>query len=80
MPLYGVVTTDEERQALGVKIKAARLTAGLSLDALGERVGTTRQHLIRLEQGQHAPTAKLLRRIARETSHPTLLDWIARTP
>lgn len=39
----------------------------MSHDKLGARVGTSRQHLIKLEKGMHLPGGELLDAIARET-------------
>lgn len=52
---------DRER---GERLKSARVRAGLSLDKLGVIVGTSRQHLIRLEKGIHRPKPDMLARIA----------------
>jgi transcriptional regulator with XRE-family HTH domain len=56
--------------ALGEKIRSARKRAGLSHDKLGAVVGTSRQHLIRLEKGWHRPSPELLARIADATGQP----------
>lgn len=58
------------RTRIGRKIRAARKHAGLSHDRLAVRVGTSRQHLIRLEKGVHMPRPELLAAIARETGRP----------
>jgi transcriptional regulator with XRE-family HTH domain len=50
-----------------MRIRQARKQAGLSHDRLGELVGTSRQHLIKLEKGRHAPREELLQRIADAT-------------
>lgn len=52
---------------LGERIKAARQRAGLSHDRLGAVVGTSRQHLIRLEKNTHRPRPEMLARIADAT-------------
>jgi transcriptional regulator with XRE-family HTH domain len=51
----------------GGRIRWARKRAGLSLDKLGLAVGTSRQHLIRLEQDVHTPRAVMLEKIAEAT-------------
>lgn len=56
-----------QRERVGRQIRKARKDAGLSHDRLALEVGTSRQHLIRLEQGQHAPRAEMLTRIAAAT-------------
>lgn len=58
---------DQQRELVGRQIRRARKDAGLSHDKLAERVGTSRQHLIKLEKGIHLPGPKLLSAIARET-------------
>jgi transcriptional regulator with XRE-family HTH domain len=55
------------KRLVGVKIKQARRAAGLSHDKLAAMVGSSRQHLIRLEQGLHMPGTELLERIAAAT-------------
>ena len=64
MSIGGLTSTPH---TVGEKIRWARTRAGLSLDRLGEAVGTSRQHLIRLESGKHVPRADLLERIAEAT-------------
>jgi transcriptional regulator with XRE-family HTH domain len=59
-----------QRVRVGRQIRAARLAAGLSHDALGAIVGTSRQHLIKLEKGIHAPRPEMLTRIAEATRRP----------
>lgn len=56
-----------QKRLVGVKIKQARKAAGLSHDKLAAMVGSSRQHLIRLEQGLHMPGPELLERIAAAT-------------
>lgn len=58
---------------IAARIRRSRREAEITLDALGETVGTSRQHLIRLEQGKHRPRAEMLRRIAEATGRS--LDW-----
>lgn len=55
---------------LGGRIKWAREQAGLSHDRLAERVGSSRRHLIRLEQGVHRPGPRLAALIAEATGQP----------
>lgn len=40
---------------------------GLSQEAFADKVGTSRRHVMRLERGDHKPTAVLLKRIADAT-------------
>lgn len=59
---------------IAARIKRARKEAGLTHDALGEVLGgVTRQHLIKLEKGQHRPKADMLARIAAATGRE--IDW-----
>jgi|SRR5690554_1976099 len=44
----------------GDSLRIARLTSGISLQELGERVGTTRQYLSQLETADKKPSADLL--------------------
>jgi putative transcriptional regulator len=48
------------------RIKELRLKAGLSQEALGGRVGATRQTINAIEQEKYAPSLELAFRIARE--------------
>lgn len=57
----------EHRERVGRQIRRARITSGLSHDKLGSLVGTSRQHLIKLEKGQHLPSDQMLDRIAEAT-------------
>jgi transcriptional regulator with XRE-family HTH domain len=59
--------TREKRVRIGLRIRQARKQAGLSHDRLGALVGTSRQHLIKLEKGKHAPREDMLERIASAT-------------
>lgn len=56
--------------SVGEQIRSARKRAGLSHDRLGAVVGTSRQHLIRLEKGIHQPRDGMLARIAEATGQP----------
>lgn len=64
-----------QRERVGRKIRAARRGAGLSHDRLAAKVGTSRQHLIKLEKGQHLAGTALLERIAAETGRT--VEWFA---
>ena len=55
------------RERVGRQIRKARKHAGLSHDRLAAAIGTSRQHLIKLEKGIHLPRPELLAAIARET-------------
>lgn len=58
---------------VATRIRRARREADLTLDELGTRVGTSRQHLIRLEQAKHRPRAEMLTRISEATGRSC--DW-----
>lgn len=55
------------------RIRRARRESGLSLDKLGEEVGTSRHHLIRLEKGIHRPRLEMLTKIAEATGRH--VEW-----
>lgn len=61
------------KHPMGLRLRQARTDADLSLDRLGEIVGTGRRHLIKLEQGEHRPRPALLARIAEATGKP--VEW-----
>jgi len=48
----------------GTMIRRLRKRAGISQERLAAQVGTTRRHMIRLENGEHLPSALLRDRIA----------------
>lgn len=58
---------DAHRKRVAQRIRLARVTSGLSHDQLGAKVGTSRQHLIKLEKGMHLPRIEMLARIADAT-------------
>lgn len=49
------------------RIRRARKTLGLSHDALADRLGMTRQQLIKLEKPNHRPRLETIVRIAEAT-------------
>lgn len=53
-------------QALGLRLRAAREAAGLSVSELAKRVGAHRAYIDRLEKGQRRPAAEWLQKIADE--------------
>lgn len=55
---------------IAARIRRARRSSGKTLDGLGEEIGTSRQHLIRLEGGKHRPRVEMLQRIAEATGKP----------
>lgn len=60
-------TTKAHRFAVnGSRIRRARRRAGISQEGLALKVGTTRRHMIRLENGEHLPSTPLRNRIAAE--------------
>lgn len=60
-------------RVLASRIRQARKDAGLSHDSLAAAAGTSRQHLIKLEKGQHRPRAGMLTEIAQATGRD--VDW-----
>lgn len=58
------------RTPLALRIRAARLEAGLSQRRLAERVGTHRRHVIKWENGEVAPGADYVARLAKATGQP----------
>src|SRR4051812_44158185 len=65
---------DAPRPFIAARVKRARKALGLSHDRLGALCGgVTRQHLIKLEKGQHRPTLEMLSRIAEATGRD--LRW-----
>lgn len=61
-------TTLEEEQRIAVvcgRLRAMRLDAGLSLRALGERIGVSGQQVYVYESGYNAPTLTTLWRYTR---------------
>jgi transcriptional regulator with XRE-family HTH domain len=59
-------------QLIAARVKRARKTAGpdgtvVSHDRLAVTVGTSRQHLIKLENATHRPRAEMLLKIAEAT-------------
>lgn len=57
-----------DRLVLGKRIRHFRTRAGLTLDALGERVGVVGSQLSLVENGRREPRLSLLQAIARELS------------
>lgn len=59
-----VTTPSPQRFAeLGAKIRKARKRTGISQERLAPLVGTTRRHLIRLENGEHQASKPLAARL-----------------
>ena len=52
------------RKLIGARIKELRRQAGLTQEALAERVGLDSRHLSRLEVGRHFPSLQTLELIA----------------
>ena len=71
---HEILLRDAPLPLIAGRIKRARRSAGLSHDALGERMGgVTRQHLIKLEKGRHRPRLETLERLAAATGRD--VDW-----
>ncbi|MEU6496464.1 helix-turn-helix transcriptional regulator [Streptomyces sp. NPDC046984] len=58
------------RRAIGERIRAARLEANLTQEAVALRAETDRPSVVRIEQGQQAPTIDTLIRIAEAIDVP----------
>lgn len=56
---------------MNTKIKAARIAAGLSQQALADKAGTTKQTISNIETGRSSPTLATLKKIG----HALELDW-----
>jgi len=63
-----VIQAHKER--VGRQIRKARKQSGYSHDRLAQIVGSSRQHLIKLEKGTHLPRPELLSAIAKATGKP----------
>ncbi len=64
---------DAPLKLIAARIRRARRESELSLDRLGETVGTSRHHLIRLEKGIHRPRIEMLTKIAEATGRQ--VEW-----
>ena len=64
---------DAPLKLIAARIRRARNESGMSHDRLGEKVGTSRQHLINLEKGRHRPRLEMLTGIAEATGRD--LEW-----
>lgn len=73
MDVLATKIQDAPLRLIAARIRRARREAPLTLDALSGRVGTSRQHLIRLEAGKHRPRVVMLQRIAEATGRE--IDW-----
>jgi transcriptional regulator with XRE-family HTH domain len=63
------LSTTSERKfgEIGARIRQARLGRGFSQERFAPIIGVTRRHLIRLENGEHHPSAELRDRLAEHT-------------
>lgn len=52
------------RRAVGVRVRAARLNANLTQEAVALTAGLDRPSIVRIEQGQQSPTIDTLIRVA----------------
>ena len=66
--------TASEVEALGGRLKSARLAAHLTLDQLAGRSGVSRAMLSKVERGEKSPTLSIISRIARGQLLLDLLD------
>ncbi|MFI2911099.1 helix-turn-helix domain-containing protein [Streptomyces sp. PDY-4] len=59
-----------ERRAVGERIRAARITANLTQEAVALAAETDRPSVVRIERGQQSPTLDTLIRLARAIGVP----------
>lgn len=65
-----------EAEIFGAVLKAARQKAGLTVEALAERLGVTDRYIYRLENGSKTPGYAVLYRLIRELAiSPDLLFY-----
>jgi len=64
---------DAPLRLIAARIRRARREGEMTLDGIAATVGTSRQHLIRLERGDHRPRTEMLTRIAAATGRP--VEW-----
>jgi transcriptional regulator with XRE-family HTH domain len=62
-----MATVEAHELSVGKRIRWARRRKGLSQDKLAERVGTTRQVVIRWEKDRHLPNERSRERLAQAT-------------
>lgn len=62
----------ERDLAVAVRIKEARIAAGLTQVELGERIGVTYQQAHKYERGMNRVTAAVLEAIAKATGRPVV--------
>jgi DNA-binding XRE family transcriptional regulator len=67
--------TEEELQAIGKRVKAARELKDMSQTALADEVGIAQNHMSRIEGGKRQPSLAVLFRISRVLGQP--VGWIA---
>jgi transcriptional regulator with XRE-family HTH domain len=63
----------EHDALLGVRIRAARLSLGMTLEELAQKVAVTRSFLSQIERGLASPSLTTLRRIANDLGVPVFL-------
>lgn len=72
--LYELSYPDESREGLGVGtlIKKARIEAGLTQEELGERIGSDKHYISKIESNQHQVEVTTLRKIIEGGLHKRL--------
>jgi predicted transcriptional regulator len=73
MPLIKTPTTIIDHQSTGRTVRAARKAAGLSLRAVGSRVGLSAPYLSDLEQGRRNWNDELYKRVIVALKQPKIL-------
>ena len=59
-----------DKTRIKMRVKEYRLNAGLTQEALAERVGVRRETIVFLEQGAYNPSLRLALLVARELKAP----------
>jgi transcriptional regulator with XRE-family HTH domain len=71
--------TRRAAREMGGQIRAARLAAGISQEALAAKIGMTRGNFARVEQGRTNVTLDTLLRIARGLGIDLSVSFVARS-
>lgn len=58
--LLAVITMKIDKKLVGDRIKRRRKAAGLTQEALAERIGLSKNHLSNIERGRYLPTIETM--------------------
>jgi len=61
--VISVASVPNRHHEIGARIRRLRLSTGISQERFAPRIGITRRHLVRLENGEHRPGRELAARI-----------------